>query len=205
MFKRHEDQPKEGEYWMLYFKDSLNPYLGVVVKDNDLYFETRDSWWDLNSEYILAALRLDTGKDISLDAKPGDTWFVCMKDSPDRYVQVRIYTLYSNKTRAFLGGSRHTRMLEFKDIDSAYRVQRPVWKLIDNKENEMNPKETLVRFINESGFYLAAELDEVDCARKSFSYVGACKKEHPHVEILYGVPEEIADEFLNKIGYTVNE
>ena len=57
MFKRHEDQPKEGEYWMLYFKDSLNPYLGVVVKDNDLYFETRDSWWDLNREYILAALR----------------------------------------------------------------------------------------------------------------------------------------------------
>ena len=36
MFKRHEDQPKEGEYWMLYFKDSLKPYLATRKLEQDM-------------------------------------------------------------------------------------------------------------------------------------------------------------------------
>ena len=59
-------------------------------------------------------------------------------------------------------------------------------------------RQAIQEFIETSGFYLARELSEAACYRQSLGT--PCGKQHPHIEVVYGVPEEIVAEYLTRKG-----
>ena len=59
-------------------------------------------------------------------------------------------------------------------------------------------RQAIQEFIETSGFYLARELSEAACYRQSLGT--PCGKQHPHIEVVYGVSEEIVAEYLTRKG-----
>lgn len=89
-------------------------------------------------------------------------------------------------------------------LDQQYRVVRDLLNaaVIYTAEAEAAvgalERQAIQEFIETSGFYLARELSEAACYRQSLGT--PCGKQHPHIEVVYGVPEEIVAEYLTRKG-----
>ena len=87
-------------------------------------------------------------------------------------------------------------------LDQQYRVVRDLLNTAVTYTAEAEAavgaleRQAIQEFIETSGFYLARELSEAACYRQSLGT--PCGKQHPHIEVVYGVPEEIVAEYLTR-------